>query len=109
MVCQHEVSFLVEENRQYAGSGGVSANNAGAEFIPAFKDSLTGRTERSRFRDGRPAPFHLIDGLPDDWLAVQEDSGSAFGVKETIVCGFLRLGRFYTRKEAADFMASIGF
>ena len=56
---------LAQENRQYANTGGVSAINRSQRFIPAFYDTATGRAYRSRFADGRPAPIHLLDGLPE--------------------------------------------
>lgn len=107
MSVQQQPSFLKRENRQYAGTGGVSENNARACFVPAFKDFHTGKVEISRYRDGRPAPFHLADGLPDEWVLNRDPEGRAVNLKSTIVSGFVRLGRFFTRQEASDFVAQL--
>lgn len=104
MFNQQTTSFLVEENRHFAGTGGVSENNGQARFVPAFQDARTGQVEISRFRDGRPAPFHLIDGLPEDWVTERDLAGRVVKIKSSIISGFVRFGRFFTRQEASDFM-----
>ncbi|MDX1755514.1 MAG: hypothetical protein R3175_05570 [Marinobacter sp.] len=85
----------------------MSENNAQARFVPAFKDSRTGQVVISRFGDGRPAPFHLVDGLPDEWITHRDLDGRAIGVRATIVSGFVRLGRFFTRQEASDYLEQV--
>jgi hypothetical protein len=90
------------ENLAFNGTGGVSAENRCERFEPAFRDDATGRIEVSRFSDGRPAPMHLIDGLPADWVETRDEQGRACTLKDSIVAGFVRDGRFYTRDEAAD-------
>ncbi len=54
------------ENVTHAGTGGVSRGNASLGFRPAFLDSATFAVYPSRFANGSPAPFHLLDGLPDE-------------------------------------------
>lgn len=86
---------LAEENKRFAGTNGVSAGAKAFGLVPAFLDTATGRTYRSCFADGRPAPLHLIDGLPE-------------GVRLTALSGFIGEGgqeRFYTRQEAAALYA----
>lgn len=107
MFIQQRPSFLEKENRQYAGTGGLSENNAQARFVPAFKDAYTGQIEISRYRDGRPAPFHLIDGLPDEWITNRDVVGNVVELKDTVISGFVRLGRFFTRQEALEFMEQL--
>lgn len=104
MFAQQHVTRLAEENRQFVGTGGVSENNAKARFAPAFLDSSTGRVEISRFADGRPAPFHLLDGMPEEWIVEKDLKGRVIEIKQEIVSGFVRLGKFFTRQQAADFM-----
>jgi len=104
MLAQEHVTRLVEENRQFTGTGGVSENNVKARFTPAFLDVSTGRIEISRFADGRPAPFHLLDGMPEEWIVKKDLKGCVLEIKHNIVSGFVRLGKFFTRQEAADFM-----
>ena len=92
---------LSTENYRYQNSPGVSQNNRCAGFAPAFHDRATGRTELSRFVGGSPAPFHLIDGLPDDWIVKRGPAGNTLAVKSSVIAGFVRNGQFYTREEAA--------
>lgn len=94
---------LQQENRQFKGTTGVAHANRNANFFPAFRDEETGRVECARFRNGEPAPMHLICGLPEDWAIGHDEYGSICRVKASIVAGFVRKGHFYTRQEAADF------
>jgi hypothetical protein len=95
---------LEKENIDYAGSGGVSKGNCSCMFIPAFMDSENGQVAISRLLDGRQASFHLIDGLPEEWVTRRDETGRVAGIKETIVSGFVRLNQFFTRQEAAEYM-----
>ena len=81
---------LREENARYAGTGGISKRCAGASFQPAFFDYSTCTIHLSRFADGRIAPVHLLDGLPQ-----------ALRAKGTLISGFERNGFFYTRSAVA--------
>jgi hypothetical protein len=92
---------LAAENAAYAGTGGVSGGNRAHGFAPGFMDTETGVTYRSCDANGRPAPFHRLDGLPDDLVEARTPAGCVARVKRSIVSGFLRAGRFYTRSEAA--------
>ena len=92
---------LVQENRHYINTGGVSAVNRSHRFIPAFRDTATGQAYKSRFADGRPAPIHLLDGLPEPLVVERTPAGAVKVVKHTVTAGFLREGRFYTREQAA--------
>lgn len=89
------------ENRTYAGSGGVSRHNRHRGFLPAFFDSETGRSVLSRFADGRVAPVHLLDGLPDEWVETRDRQGRVRSVRPGVIAGFVLDGRFYTREQAA--------
>ena len=89
------------ENQVYRGTGGRSQENGAAGFVPAFRDDLTGATYRSRFADGRPAPIHLLEGLPAGLLSRTAERGGVIPTGCHLVSGFLRGGRFYTRAEAA--------
>jgi hypothetical protein len=93
------------ETLRLRGTGGVSANNRDCGFRPAFLDASTNTVYMSRFRDGQPAPFHLLDGLPDDVVVTRSASGQVQAVKSTIVSGFVRAGWFYTREEATEIVA----
>ncbi len=89
------------ENRRYAATLGISQNNASLGFRPAYLNRQSGEWVLSRFRDGRPAPIHILDGLPEDWVCARDASGRVTAVAESVICGFVRDGRFYTREEAA--------
>ena len=92
---------LRHENRHYRNTAGVSAGNRHLGFLPAFCDLETGRTELSRFASGMPAPLHLLDGLPQEWIQEQAPGGNLVALKTSVIAGFLRDGCFYTRDEAA--------
>lgn len=59
-------SRLRVENQVFQNTGGVSAENRDFDFEPAFLDTATGQTYRSCFANGRKAPVHVLDGLPDE-------------------------------------------
>ena len=91
---------LMQETRLHRGSGGISAENRGHRFRPAFLDQETGTVYASRFGDGRPAPFHLLDGLPDEVVVARDALGRVAAVKSSVLAGFVRGGRFHSREEA---------
>lgn len=102
-----DASVLRQENRDYLHSGGRSEENRGAGFLPAFLDLETRTIYASRFADGRPAPFHLIDGLPDEVVVARNAGGRVRAVKASVVSGFVLAGRFYSREEAARHASAI--
>jgi hypothetical protein len=64
-------------------------------FRPAFLDYATMSIYPSRFADGRPAPFHCRNTLPDEAIAARMPSGAVL-TKDTVLAGFERDGFFYT-------------
>ena len=92
---------LRRENVAFDGTYGISRNNGCLGFIPAFCDTETGRVEVARFANGRPAPMHLLEGLPQEWAVGRGIDGRICAVKHTVIAGFLRGGLFYTREQAA--------
>lgn len=107
MARRNKTRRLIKENNQFAGTGGISEVNATACFIPAFMDSATGRIEISRYSDGRQAPYHMLDGLPDEWITRRDLTGHVQEIRSAIISGFVRLGRFFTRQEAADYVKQL--
>ncbi|MFL6691802.1 MAG: hypothetical protein ACJ8GO_02465 [Ramlibacter sp.] len=99
---------LQQENVAYAGSGGTSAGNRSLGFRPAFRNLETGIVYLSRFADGRPAPIHMVDGLPDELVVARSASGKVRAVSESVQSGFLLDGCFYDRQEAAEYAAVVG-
>ncbi len=100
--------LLQTENRAHAGTGGRSQGNAGLGFAPAFLDYATFTIHPSRFADGRPAPFHMLDGLPDEAVAERSPCGRVIAAKSTLISGFVRGGFFYTRSAAAALVREYG-
>jgi hypothetical protein len=96
---------LLRQNHEFAGTAGVSANNRQAGFVPGYRNCLTGETRISRFADGTPAPVHVLEGLPREWVDRRDDQGRVMRTAAGIVAGFLRHGRFYTRDQAAGLLA----
>jgi hypothetical protein len=91
---------LRQENAAFAGTGGVSRGNASLGFRPAFLDPTTMTIYPSRFADGRLAPLHLLDGLPDEVVIDRLPSGRVVATKASLISGFERGGFFYTRRAA---------
>lgn len=95
------VRQLERENTVHLGTGGRSQGNSGLGFRPAFFDFATQTIYPSRFADGRLAPFHLLDGLPDEVVVDRTQNGRVVSTKATLISGFVRDGFFYTRSAAA--------
>lgn len=94
--------YLQLETVAFHGTGGVSAENGSKGFHPAFMDAETSAVYLSCFADGRPAPFHLLDGLPDEVVLDRNTTGRVTAVKASVISGFVFDGCFYTREQAAQ-------
>jgi hypothetical protein len=92
---------LENENHKYFGTGARSQENRSLGFRPAFMDKETGIVYGSCFSDGQPAPFHLLDGLPEEVVLTRNPAGRVATVKSSVVSGFVLGQRFYTREQAA--------
>ena len=92
---------LQVENAEHAGTAALSHGNRHLGFRPAFLDISTMQVHESRFADGRPAPFHLLDGLPDEVVLTRSPLGRVLAAKASLVAGFVRNGFFFTRSAAA--------
>ena len=93
------------ENLVHRGTGGRSEENRALGFRPAFFDFATQRIYLSCFRNGMPAPIHVLDGLPDEIVIDRAASGKVITTKATVIAGFVRNGFFYTRRAAAKAVA----
>lgn len=98
-------TVLEWQDATYRRTGGRSQENRQFGFHPAFVDAATGVIYRSRFADGYPAPVHLLDGLPDEVVAERNADGQVTATKSTLIAGFVRHGRFYSREEAAELVS----
>jgi hypothetical protein len=92
---------LRQQNQVFRGTRGVSAGNRSQGFAPAFLDTLTGMIYRACFADGRPAPMHLLDGLPPALVMARDASGRVTAVYPSVMAGFVRDAQFFTREQAA--------
>lgn len=90
------------KNRCSSGLLGAFHREHDVVLQPAFRDTSTGAVYLSRFTDGRPAPVHVWDGLPESAVSKRAPDGRVAALKQTVVAGFSREGRFYTREEAAS-------
>ena len=97
---------LERENAAFRGTGGRSEENRDRGFVPAFTDIETETIYRSCFANGLPAPFHSIDGLPDEVVA-RTPAGRVARVKASVISGFVRDGRFYTREAAVRMVSPL--
>jgi hypothetical protein len=70
-------------------------------------DAQTRTVYLSRFTDGRLAPFHILDGLPDELVLARNPGGRGVIVKASVVSGFIREGLFYSRDEATTHAATM--
>ena len=95
------VAVLKEQNKRFKNTGGRSQENRSEGFRPALSDTSTGTIYPSCFADGRPAPMHLLDGLPAEVVLARSASGRVIAIKESVVAGFVKAGQFYTREQAA--------
>ncbi|MFZ1639920.1 MAG: hypothetical protein WAV07_00485 [Candidatus Contendobacter sp.] len=93
--------MLEADNQLFAGTGGVSMENQCRGFIPGFMDRETGVVYHSCWADGRPAPFHALDGLPAHLIRERDHRGHITAVKASVIAGFIHQGCFYTREQAA--------
>jgi hypothetical protein len=98
---------LDEENALHLGTGGRSQENAHAGFRPAFFDFASQKLYLSRFADGRIAPLHLLEGLPEEVIVDRAPCGRVIAARASLVAGFERNGSFYTRKAAARAVAAL--
>ena len=99
---------LREENHRFRATGGVSQGNRHLGFMPAFQDTLSGCVYPSRCADGRPAPIHTLDGLPNDVVLERDLNGRTLRVKPSVIAGFVREGQFYTREQVAHMLLPKG-
>ena len=89
------------ENLLFHGTGGRSQENSSLGFRAAFFDFDTCTIYLSRFADGRIAPMHLMDGLPNEVVVDRSPAtGRVLSAKASIISGFERNGFFYTRTAA---------
>lgn len=105
--CIKRQNVAIAKSRKRQSFGSRSQKNRRFGFRPAFIDATTGTIYESRFADGRPAPVHLLDGLPDEVVAERDGAGQVMAAKGSLVAGFVRRGRFHSREEAAHLVSTM--
>ena len=94
---------LSAEVEEFKGSGGIASENSELGFKPAFRHGETGEIFEAKDELGRPSGVHLLDGIPDKYVTERDEKhGDVIAVSGDIESGFLKQGKFYTRKEAAQ-------
>ena len=93
--------YLELEDAAHRGTGGIAAENRHLGFVPAFLDSSTGKVYPCMLADGRPAPFHVLEALPDALVVAYDRRGRPSQVVGTMISGFTLDDRFYTREQTA--------
>ena len=93
---------VTAESHRFHGTCGESVVACRHEFVPAFRDNADGRVELARLPNGKPAPMHLIAGLPRAWATRCDEGGNVLELIDSVVAGFVKNDRFYTREEAAQ-------
>lgn len=73
---------------------------AAAGFRPAYYDFATGALYPSLLKDGRPAPNHDPNGLPDAVVVIRAEDGRVLATRSTLRAGYERGGYFFTRSAA---------
>lgn len=90
---------LEQENHDFEPTGATSKACKKSGFVPAFYDTRSKRSVISRYANGKPAPIHLLDGVPVEWVAEYDTEGHVATLRPGVISGFLRAGRFYTREQ----------
>ncbi len=93
---------LDAETRAFQGTGGTSEHSQSHGFTPAFLDTQTGIIHPCCQANGKPAVMHLLDGLPGELVLKRSPSGRVLTAKGSLIAGFIKDNRFYTREEAAE-------
>lgn len=93
--------ILKAQNRAFSGTGGVSSGCRSQGFVPGFLDQETGAVYPSRFRNGCPAPVHVLDGLPEHLVLERAPGGRVLAVHGSVIAGFIKDGCFFTREQVA--------
>lgn len=91
-----------KRSMEISDKGGLMASISFG-FLPAFRDVHTGETHLSINQDGSVSPIHLIDGVPSHWICECDELGRTISLKEGIVPGFVRYGRFYGHAELLEY------
>jgi hypothetical protein len=97
------VGKLNKEVSQYKGTGGIATEAKEKGFQAGFRDNETGKIYKSLRENGEPSTIHSLDGLPDDLVLKRHQDGDVLEAKSSLEAGFIKEGKFFTRKEASEY------
>jgi len=92
----------VDRQNYQTHAGGAVFNAVGFGFMPAFMNINTSETHLSSYKSGEPAVMHILDGLPNYWVAEWGEDGRPSVLKLGIVAGYIRCGKFYSLNEITN-------
>jgi len=96
---------LAQQNLMFHGTGSTGPQSRSYGFNPAFLDEKTKTVYLARYPDGRIAPMHISNSLPDKLLAQKNVCGVVVSGTEEVTAGFTKDGLFYTRAQAEKAVA----
>ncbi len=67
-----------------------------AGFLPAFRHDETGEVRLCQLADGRIACLHLLDSLPEAWVAERDHQGRPVALIDKVRAGYWRGSEFWT-------------
>lgn len=65
-------------------------------FVPAFRHEDDGQVRLCLLEDGRLSCVHVLDSLPDHWVAERDAEGRPLALVEQVSAGYLRGSEFWT-------------
>ena len=89
---------LKEESTSFFQSGAVS-EKCSSFCKPCFLNKATGEIFLSQYPNGIACPFHNLNGLPEEVVLRRGNDGSVIEVLPTIISGFVKDNKFYSRDE----------
>ena len=98
---------LTKENKEFRNTAGTSGGNHAYGFLPAFLDKISGEIYISCFSNGKRAPIHLYEGLPDSLVTKRDKRNRAIAVHKHVISGFFHERRFYTREQTIKLVKRI--
>ena len=95
-------SQVAEQQGACAQLGGAVFRDASFGFMPAFKNINNQEVHLSAYDSGELAVVHVLDNVPDEWVAEWGNDGRPSSLKPGIIAGFMRFGEFYTLSEISN-------
>lgn len=91
------------EFQMLEGQMSIPALKRFSAILPAFRNTTTGETHLSCDGDGVPAPVHMIENLPRNWLKCNVDQTRCI-LRENVEKGYVVLGHFFNQEDASSLL-----